>query len=456
MFTRADTIAAIATAPGPAALGIVRISGPRAAVVLDAIVPRAKAPTKPRHVAAATARHPRSGTSIDEVLCFFCPAPKTATGEDTAEIHGHGGPLILKQLLDAALEAGARVAQPGEFTYRAFRNGRIDLTQAEAVMGLIGARSERAAQVMVNQLAGDLGRSLSHDLDAIINVSAQVEAGLDFPDEDLPLEKAEEIANHLEKIGDRLSSIRDSYSLGSKLTEGARIAIVGPPNAGKSSLLNKLVGEDRVLVDPDPGTTRDVIEARSEACGIPLVFVDTAGLRKNAGRVERRGMEKTLETIRGADLVVIVIDGADRGEKYEDQLDIPGSLDKLLVAVNKVDLPTWTDANDLKAAFKIAPRVPTSALTGEGMDRLIKTIAKMLGDRDDEDTRMLTTQRQYAAVDSCVEHVKKAALILCRGNDPELAAADLRWARESLASLWGRSATDEMLDAIFSRFCIGK
>ncbi len=455
MLSRADTIAAVATASGPAALGIVRISGPHAGAVLDAIVPGARATSKPRRVLSSTAENPRSGVPIDSVLCFFCPAPRTATGEDTAEVHAHGGPLVLKQLLAAALQAGATAAEPGEFTYRAFRNGRIDLTQAEAVMSMIGARSERAASVAFNQLSGELGRSLSTELDAIIAVSAQVEAGLDFPDEDLPIEAATEMAKRLEQSVARLAGLRDTFALGSRLTEGARVAIIGPPNAGKSSLLNRLVGEDRALVDPEPGTTRDVVEARGETGGIPLVFSDTAGLRSDAGRVERRGIEKTINTAKGADMLIVVLDGAaPRGGDIAD-LAVP-THDRTLVVINKMDLPEWRDTINFPGGLATAPRVAISALTGQGIDVLLAKAAKMLGDRDAEDLEVLTTARQHAAVSACAEHLEKACRLLGQGSDPELAAADLRWARENLATLWGREATEEMLAAVFARFCIGK
>jgi tRNA modification GTPase len=460
VYTLADTIAAIATAKGAAALGIVRISGPKAGAILDLVVPRAHAASRPRRVIAATAYNPNSDKPIDDVLCFYCSAPGTATGEDTAEIHGHGGPIVMKKLLDATLEAGARVAQPGEFTYRAFRNQRLDLTQAEAVMGLIGAQSERAAHVALRQLDGDLGRSLENEFDELIAVSAQIEAGLDFPDEDLPISEAEELASRLERVSDRLEKLQSSFALGSRITEGARVAIIGPPNAGKSSLLNRLVGEERALVDDSPGTTRDVVEARGEAEGIPLVFLDTAGLRKRAQRVEQRGIEKTLETAKKADLVLLVLDGASGNETSTDALSYLPALasQNLLIAVNKSDLPEWRDRTDLPFDKEKtpSPRVAISALTGDGIQTLTETIARRLGNDDDESSVMLTTARQASAVSSCLNHVTKASLMLRNRSDLELAAADLRLAREHLAGLWGRSATEEMLDAIFSTFCLGK
>jgi tRNA modification GTPase len=366
----------------------------------------------------------------------------------------------MKKLLDASLEAGARVAQPGEFTYRAFRNQRLDLTQAEAVMGLIGAQSERAAHVALRQLDGDLGRFLENAFDELIAVSAQIEAGLDFPDEDLPISEAEELAFRLDRVCDRLKELQSSFALGSRITEGARVAIVGPPNAGKSSLLNRLVGEERALVDDIPGTTRDVVEARGEAAGIPLVFLDTAGLRRKAQRVERRGIEKTLETAKKADLILLILDGADRDETSIDAFSYLPTLaaQTLVIAVNKSDLPEWKDRENLPFDREKSPppRVAISALTGDGIPALTETIARHLGHVDDESSVMLTTARQESAVSSCHDHVTKASEMLKNRSDLELAAADLRLAREHLAALWGRSATEEMLDAIFSTFCLGK
>ncbi len=460
MYGRKDTIAAIATAQGQAALGIVRISGPKAAAALRAVAPRARASYRPRQVILSKAYHPRSGELIDEVLCFFCPGPGTATGEDIAELQGHGGPLVMHRLLDAVLSTGTVAAQPGEFTFRAFDNGRLDLTQAEAVMGLIGARSTRAQKVALRQLDGELGSSLDHEFNELIGISAHVEASLDFPDEDLPLDESETLATRLEKIEEKLSTLTQSFALGTMLKDGAEIAIVGPPNAGKSSLLNRLVAEERAIVDRDPGTTRDVVEARGEVAGIPVVFKDTAGLRNQVDRVERRGIEKTLESIGRADLVILVVDGAVQNEEYnKDLVDlIPESLSNLIIAVNKKDLADWQKRVDLPFAKGAAPSqiVPTSAMTGQGIVELLDLVAKKLNKEDDENAVILTTARQQQAVVNCLEHVQKASRLLRQRSDPELVAADLRWAREALATLWGRSPTDEVIDAIFSTFCLGK
>lgn len=456
MLDRVQTIAAIATAHGSAALGIIRVSGPRAGTIIDSVVPGVQASRKPRRVLSGVAKHPKGGGPIDRVLCFFCPGPHTATGEDTAEIHGHGGLVVLKTLLRAVIDAGATVAEPGEFTYRAYRNGKIDLTQAEAVMGLIGAQSERAAEVAFHQLKGSLGEDLASEFDELTKIAAHVEAGLDFPDEDLPLEASLELADRLLSVERRLARLRDSYRLGSRLQHGASVAIVGPPNAGKSSLLNRMIGEERALVDCDPGTTRDVVEARGEARGVPLTFLDTAGLRGSENRVEKLGMKKSLDAARSADAVIIVLDGSaeEVWSPEAEDLDLPRG--GTLVVVNKKDLPGWKLEGHVTVEVKPFQTVGASALTGEGIEDILSLLGQILGEAEGKETSVLTTARQHAVVSDTVEHVARAAEILKQGLAPELSAAELLWARNKLASLFGRSATEEMLETVFSQFCIGK
>lgn len=456
MLPGGDTIAAIATAAGPAALGIVRVSGPAAQAVLHAVVPSFPRSGSERRVIAATARHPSTGEPIDEVLCFFARGPRTSTGENTCEIHGHGGEVVLSRLLEAACAAGARPAEPGEFTYRAFCNGRLDLMQAEAVAALIGARSERAARVALGHLRGTLGRALEPIFEDILAASAEVEAGLDFPEEDLPQHTSAGLGARLARPERDLGELLLTFPLGSRLTKGATVAIVGAPNAGKSSLLNRLVGEERVLVDTEPGTTRDVIEARTEIDGIPVGLLDTAGLRDDAGRVERQGMDKAFAAAARADLLIAVIDGA------APSTELPASVISLLaepgrailVALNKSDLPGFRDrAPDELARF---PSAAISALTGSGIPDLLRAAAEALGGGAFQDNAILTTQRQRAAVRCALDDVVEAKARLEEGCTPEIAASALRAARESLAGLLGRTADEDLLDALFSRFCIGK
>jgi len=451
-----DTIAAVATGRGPAALGIVRISGPESSEVLATVVPGTRATDKPRQMVHGRARDPSSSEIIDEVLCYFAPEPKTATGQDVAEIHGHGGPLVLGRLLDAVLRAGARPANPGEFTARAFLSGRLDLTQAEAVMTLIGARSERAAKTAVANLQGAVAQRLGHELDRLTEIAAQVEAGLDFPDEDLPLDETDRLATALEQVAQSLESAERSYALGSRLADGARVAIVGPTNAGKSSLLNRLVDEERALVDHEPGTTRDVVEGHAEIDGIPIVFRDTAGLRGTPDRVETRGIERSREAASSSDLSLIVIDGADRSPDRSAGLDelLSASASQAIVAINKRDLPDWSDR--LPTCLDGLASQAVSALTAQGLPELMDAIAEALGSSEQDHEPLLVTARQHAAVKSALDRTSNAARTLRRHRSVELAAIDLSEARTELASLWGRDASAEVIDAIFSTFCLGK
>lgn len=456
MYPDDDTIAAVATGRGPAALGIVRISGPAAGAILEAVVPGTRASRRPRQMVHGRARHPDTAEIIDEVLCFFGPGPRTATGEDVAEIHGHGGPLVLRRLLGAVLRAGARPAQAGEFTARAFRNGRLDLTQAEAVMALIGARSERAARAAMANLRGAVADRLGNELSRLTAIAAQLEAGLDFPDEDLPLEEVDHLAAALEQVATGLDAAERSYALGARLAEGARVAIVGPTNAGKSSLLNRLVGSERALVDHEPGTTRDVVEGATEIEGIPVVFLDTAGLRASPGRVETRGIERSRDVAMTADLLLIVIDGADQRTDLDDEIGdlLREATSPAVVALNKSDLPGWS--NRLPAPLVGSVSVTVSALTTAGLDSLRFAIGEALGASDDEHEPLLATARQHAAVAAALDRTRRAAAALRRGRSVELVAVDLGEARTALAGLWGRDATDEVIDAIFSSFCLGK
>jgi tRNA modification GTPase len=423
--------------------------------VLGALIPGTRAVSRPRQVSHGRARHPTTEETIDEVLCFFSPGPRTATGEDVAEIHGHGGPLVMQRLLDAVLIAGARPADPGEFTARAFRNGRLDLTQAEAVMNLIGARSERAARTAVANLRGAVARRLGSELDRLTEIAALVEAGLDFPDEDLPPAETDRLVAVLRQVAEGLASAERTYALGSRLIDGARVAIVGPTNAGKSSLLNRLVDEERALVDHEPGTTRDVVEGHAEIDGIPIVYLDTAGLRGSPDRVETRGIERSREAAASADLLLIVIDGAEPTDpSTELEALLSGSTLPAIAALNKKDLPAWSGHRTRSVRrFDV---VEISALTGEGLDELKTAIGEALGASDQEGEPLLVTARQHAAVRTALDRTRRAIEALTGERSIEIAAIDLREARIALAGLWGRDATEEVIDAIFSTFCLGK
>ncbi|MBN2526598.1 MAG: tRNA uridine-5-carboxymethylaminomethyl(34) synthesis GTPase MnmE [Deltaproteobacteria bacterium] len=453
MLSAADTIAAIATAAGNAALGIVRISGPDAKDVLQKVVPAANAMNAPRQLRFGRARDIESGVIIDEVLCFYAPAPATATGEDVAEIHGHGGALVLNQLLRQVLHAGARLATPGEFTRRAYTNGKMDLTQAEAVMSLIGARSERAARTAARQLGGAIGEALAAEYDHVTRISAMLEVCLDFPDEDLPAEQTFEFIKRLTEVSEKLLGAVRSYRMGQLLTRGAKVVIAGPSNAGKSSLLNALINEDKALVDSVPGTTRDIVEAPFEIDGIPVTFLDTAGLRFGAKKVEQMGMEKSRKALSQADLILLVLDGGDPKSVTKEIVEIVDLYeDSLIPVLNKCDLPLF-DSRAFPAALKDAVQI--SASNKLNLDELHQEMSKKLSAGQATDV-ILTTARQLTAVETALDHITTAKIVLEDNGPPELAAADMRWAREALASLWGRDAQTDVIDTIFLSFCLGK
>lgn len=452
-----DTISAIATAPGNAALGIIRISGPWAQQVIDAVVPDARAPKHVRSMRFGHAIDIESKEIIDEVLCFFASAPQTATGEDTAEIHAHGGTLVLNRLLQQTFKAGARAAAPGEFTRRAYTNGKMDLTQAEAVMSLIGAKSERAAQTAAKQLGGAIGKALSTEYEHITNIAAALETCLDFPDEDLPTEQTAQFILQLEQFTTKLSSAVQSYKMGQLLTKGAQVVIAGPSNAGKSTLLNALINEEKALVDSAPGTTRDIVEAQYEIDGVPVTFLDTAGLRFGAQKVEQMGMEKSKKAIQDADLILLVVDGASPLEMKEDVKEMLCThAARTIGVINKSDKSNFTDTVLKAAGLTPANTVHISAQKQTNLESLHNRMAEFLQTEMPLPEVILTTARQLSWVETALEHAQTAQQILQSNGEPELAAADIRWAREALASLWGKHAQTDVIDTIFSSFCLGK
>jgi tRNA modification GTPase len=448
-----DTIAALATPVGTAAIALLRISGGDTERLLGELVPAPALP--PRQVRHVDYRD-RAGQLIDDVLVTYFRAPRSYTGEDALEISCHGNPFIAHQILEDLLARGCRAAEPGEFTQRAFLNGRMDLSQAEAVMDLIQARSARALTVANRQLRGALGRRMEALVEALLGVIARIEAYIDFPEEDLPGEDRGWITRELQRISGETDRLLATGHYGELLREGIKTVIIGRPNVGKSSLLNRLVGHERALVSPEPGTTRDFIEERITVGPHCLRIVDTAGLNPIPAPLEKLGMAKTLERAADADLFLVVLDATAPEPELPAELKSLIRRENTLVVLNKTDLvkapatlPAWVAA---------LPHFAVSAVTGGGVDDLIAAIidlADALQVDVGEDAVAVSARHAHALTEA--RTALAAAAQKLAGEDPvELLASDLRAVLAAFGQITGKVDNERMLDQLFATFCIGK
>jgi tRNA modification GTPase len=434
----ADTIAAVATAPAPSAIGIVRLSGPDSPRIVRELCPSLVNP-EPRRAFVVWVMDPRNGRAVDEAQVLLYRAPHSYTGEDAAEIQCHGSPLILAAVLDLAIKQGARPAFPGEFTRRAFENGRIDLACAEAVADAIAAESSGALQAAQRQLAGELSREIKEIRSSLVEIAADLAASVDFPDE--ARDEIRGLEQSLETARGRTRRLWKGQAAARLWRDGARVVLVGVPNVGKSSLLNALVGAPRAIVDDAPGTTRDLIEEKTEIGGVAVTLVDTAGLRAPENRVEEEGVARARRAIRSADLVVHVIDAS-----HPIAAEIPG--DNIIVVYNKIDLAHPPS----RANQQI---VAVSARTGEGVDRLREMIATRLGCTSAASEALVTSGRHGQALGDALESLDRARANISERKE-ELAGLDVDRAIRALGAITGEDATADLLERIFSRFCIGK
>lgn len=449
-----DTIAAISTPIGEGGLAVVRLSGPRAleiaAFSFRPLGAKSVLPTAALTHTVHYGKIVRDDKTIDEVLLTVLRQPRTFTREDMVEISCHGGILPAKLVLDALLHAGARLAEAGEFTKRAFLNGRIDLAQAEAVIDLIHSRTELALDAANEQLAGKLSRRIEELRDSMVQTLAHIEAHIDFPDEDISPDTKDKLLDRLERGVDFMEELLRTAPEGQILRRGIRAAIVGQPNAGKSSLLNHLLGRDRAIVSPIPGTTRDTIEETANIRGIPVVFIDTAGLRESSDSIEAEGIRRSRESLAHADLVLHVIDAADRSV---DDPSLAAPTKKRIVVLNKIDLDRSAAAESLEGSFH-----PISCRTGEGIEQLKDAIrdAVWSGRIGGEMQQVMINSRHQDALQRARSHTLHTIEALRSNLTLELAAMDLRIAVNAVGEIVGKTATDDILDSIFSQFCIGK
>jgi len=453
-----DTIAAIATPLGEGGLAVIRLSGPGALAIADQVFwPAGKSSSKPSDAATHTIHYGQvkhRGRVVDEVLVSVMRAPRTYTREHVVEITCHGGLLAAKSILDAVLEGGARGAEPGEFTQRAFLNGRLDLAQAEAVADLIHARTELALAAANAQLAGKLSQRINRLRDDLVNLLAHVEAHLDFPEEDLAPDTQEQLLARLEGGLVFMDELLHTAKEGQILRRGLRAAIVGRPNVGKSSLLNQLLGRDRAIVSPIAGTTRDTIEETANVRGLPVVFVDTAGLRESGDTLEREGIRRSHEATANAELVLHVLD-ASEPFTAEDAHYLRRFEHKPRILVrNKIDLPARLDL----PADLPGPAVEVCSLTGQGIEALKDAIKDRVwaGEIRSEMLEVMINSRHQDALRRAREAAVRARDALRTGVPLDLAASDLRLAMNAVGEIVGKTTTEDLLDSIFSQFCIGK
>ena len=447
-----DTIAALATPPGEGAIAVIRISGPQSLSIADALFRGSRSPSTigERNVAFGRIIDAQ-GDVLDEVLLTVFRNPRSYTGEDLVEISGHGGSLVASRVLARALEAGARMARPGEFTERAFLNGKLDLTQAEAVMDLISAGTPRAARAAAAQLEGRIGEAIHALRGNLLECVAHLEAFIDFPEEGIDPENGAALRRRMERIGGQLADLLATADEGRLLREGITLALCGAPNAGKSSLLNRLLGAKRAIVNEAPGTTRDTIEEKASLGGYPFRVIDTAGLRETADPVEQEGVRRAKHAAEQADLRIHLVDAS----LFSDAAVIPAPLfDQEILVYNKMDL--LTDGNVPSQGIAI------SCCTGEGIDTLIQTIIATVkkpsqgGHGEVAQDGAAINIRHQQCLRRAASSLETAMNLLADGEPPELVAVELRSALGAVGEVVGEAGTEEILGKIFSSFCIGK
>ncbi|MGI6205028.1 MAG: tRNA uridine-5-carboxymethylaminomethyl(34) synthesis GTPase MnmE [Anaerovoracaceae bacterium] len=458
-----DTIAAVATAAGEAGIGVIRISGPDSLAILEKVFQyksgkKLKDP-EPRKMIYGYISDGRR--IIDEAMVVYMKAPHTYTGEDVVEIQCHGSPVTLRQILSLVFERGAGPAERGEFTKRAFLNGRIDLSQAEAVIDVVRARSQAGSEAAVSQLSGRLSSEVSKIRHEMADLVSEIAVRIEYPDEDLEEMKNSDIIEEIDRIYGEIKAMADTASTGRVFRDGCRIALAGRPNTGKSSLMNALLREERAIVTDIPGTTRDTIEEYADLGGIPVKIVDTAGIRESGDEIEKIGIGRSRDAIDASDIVILMLDssGTLRDEDREVIPMVEGR--RLIVALNKSDLPQVLDPAGILHETGLpedTPVVEISAVNGEGIQDLIEEIKKIVfgGGISMEQDIMVADARHEELMKESMKSLSDAKNMLSRGEALDFTESDIRSAWMTLGEITGESVNDDIVNEIFSRFCLGK
>ena len=457
-----DTIAAVSTAPGIGGIGIVRISGENAFKVLNKVF-KAKNPQSIENITGYTIKYgkiinPEDGKIVDEVLVSYFKAPNSDTTENVYEINSHGGMIVVKKILELVLENGARLAEAGEFTKRAFLNGRIDLSQVEAVIDIINAKTEKESRASVNQLEGNLSKEIKEIKNNVLNVLTDIEASIDYPEYDIEEISNNKTLNILENVEQSLKKLRDSFENGKIIKDGITVAIIGKPNSGKSSLLNELLKEERAIVTDIEGTTRDTIEEFVSINGIPFKFIDTAGIRNTENKVEQIGIEKSKKVASKSDLIIAMFDNSKK-LSVEDKEILNFIKDKkAIILLNKIDLEDKNLINE-EEIKKVNKKVIKISLSSElNLSDFYKELDKMfrLNEITADNEILITNLRHKKIIEKAIKHTEEAKKDLQNGMPIDIISINIKSVLEDLAEITGENVTEDILKDIFSKFCLGK
>lgn len=469
-----DTITAIATPPGQGGIGVIRVSGPEA---FSLVRPLFRSSSRTTELPAShmltygSIIDPATQELIDEVLVAFMQAPRTYTREDVVEIQSHGSPLVLQRLLRLLLVQGARLANPGEFTLRAFLNGRLDLAQAEAVMDLISSRTEIGQRLAMQQLQGHVSALVKQACQSILGIIARIEASIDFPEDDIPTPPSAELHALITEAQEQIAALLAGFEQGRLYKQGLRTAIIGRPNVGKSSLLNALLRTERAIVTPIAGTTRDTVEEVVNLRGVPLYLIDTAGITPTDDPVEAIGVQRSRAAAESAEIVLLVLDSSEPLTEHDRQISrellalgfggetrSEGPRRAVLIVLNKADQADRLQAEDVHQLWPAAPCISTSILTGQGVPALEEALANLVlaGPGLSGEEALITSPRHQEALRSANQHLDAAQNALLQGLPLDFVSIDLDAAYEALGKVTGESASADLLERIFSEFCIGK
>ena len=458
MAFHTDTIVALSTPPGRSGIGVIRVSGPDALKILGLLVASDSFNPQPKLLNLRSLIDPLTGDMLDQALVCYFKAPHSFTGEDLVELHCHGSPVLLRGLIDIVLNAGARLADPGEFSLRAVSNGRLKLTEAEAIRDLIDAQTDDALRQATRQLKGEISNTLQPAKDELLKIIVRLESSLEFVEDDLPPLEFQDICEALNKVRSTLSKLAGTFTRGRLLRDGLKVALIGRPNVGKSSLFNRLLGLSRAIVTAIPGTTRDTISESVGLDGVPLVLIDTAGVRASLDEIESIGVERTRRVAADADLLIVVIDGSEPLNQEDQNVLSEVAKSRHVVALNKSDLPTFSVSNFSDGQVgEMSLYIPVSAKTEAGLKSLRAAILQPFANGTAEgESLLITNARHHDLLVRAIKAIDSSERLLSQRASEELVLVGLHNALRYLDEITGETTTEEILGQIFSTFCIGK